>query len=151
MILINHTHTQTHYTDFLRGSMESRLLHSHDADLRRSHAPPHDEIRDSSLRNPLGAKGEEEEGGRGEGSVSLTDSFLQFLNENASFVRCPNEKCGFVFERVETREIPIGLTVGVCVCVRACVRACVCVCVIFVCYLSSSCYIYEFSWKGRRK
>jgi hypothetical protein len=54
---------------------------------------------------------EGEEGGEESSNIDLTESFLEFLNANSCFVRCPNEKCGFVFERVENQEIPSGITV----------------------------------------
>jgi hypothetical protein len=43
--------------------------------------------------------------------VELTASLLEFLEENADFIKCPQENCGYIFERVENGEIPQGVTV----------------------------------------
>ena len=44
--------------------------------------------------------------------TELTASLLQFLEENAAFIKCPQENCGYIFERVENAETPAGITVS---------------------------------------
>lgn len=43
--------------------------------------------------------------------TELTASLQQFLEENAAFIKCPQENCGYIFERVENSETPAGITV----------------------------------------
>ena len=53
--------------------------------------------------------GEEEE--EEEGAFDLTQSLLEYLEEEEGVVHCPNESCRFVFMKEPNPEIASGVTV----------------------------------------